>query len=410
MKCRSCQTTLKHIFIDLFNAPPSNSYLSESQLEAPEQYFPLKIYVCHECFLVQVEEYKKSTEIFSDEYAYFSSYSSSWLDHAKKYVDMIIPRLQLNMNSSVMEIASNDGYLLQNFVGMKIPCFGVEPTACTASAAKDKGVETLEMFFSVNTALDIKKKRGLQDLIIGNNVLAHVPDICDFIEGLSIVLSPHGSITLEFPHLLNLIEQNQFDTIYHEHFSYLSLVALDELFKRYGLEVYDVDELSTHGGSLRLYIKQVENQELIVNTSVKELIKQEITFGLNTIDGFGGFSDKIDILKNDFLSFLIDQSKLNKKVVAYGAAAKGNTLLNFCGVKGNRLIEYVVDASPHKQGKYLPGSHIPIVNEEELHKSQPDYVIILPWNLENEISSQLAYIRKWGGKFVVATPQLRVIE
>ncbi|MCL2206464.1 MAG: class I SAM-dependent methyltransferase [Fibromonadales bacterium] len=401
MKCRHCGKELQHEFIDLYNSPPSNSYLTKAQLNEPETMYPLKLYVCEHCFLVQIDEYKKSSDIFNSEYAYFSSYSSSWLEHAKKYVGMITEKLNLSKDSFAIEIASNDGYLLQYFKEKNIPCLGIEPTASTAKAAREKGIEVLEKFFGSSTAKALKQA----DLIIGNNVLAHVPDINDFVAGLKIALKPGGTITMEFPHLLNLINLNQFDTIYHEHFSYLSLIAVQKIFSSQGLKIYDVEELSTHGGSLRIYAAHDENAK----DSVDCVIKKEIVAGLGTIEGYRGFEEKVQKVKWDFIDFLLKAKKEEKKIAAYGAAAKGNTFLNYCGVKAD-IIDFVVDASPHKQGKYLPLSHIPIVSEDVLKQEKPDYVIILPWNLCEEITKQLSYVKAWGAQFVTAVPEVKKYE
>lgn len=403
MKCRFCNTELKHEFIDLLNSPPSNSYLTAEQLNEPEVYYPLKIYVCDNCFLVQVDEYKKSDDIFNAEYAYFSSVSTSWLKHSKEYVEMISDRLYLSENSHVVEIASNDGYLLQYFVQKKIPCLGIEPTASTAKAAKEKGIDVVEDFFGVRLAGTLKKA----DLILGNNVLAHVPDINDFVGGLKIALKPGGTVTMEFPHILNLIKYNQFDTIYHEHFSYLSLIAVERIFRENGLKIYDVEEIPTHGGSLRIYACHTDYQ-YDVTANVGNLIQKERTADLNSINGYSGLQKRAGRIKLNFISFLINAKNEGKKVAAYGAAAKGNTLLNFCGIK-NDLIEFVVDGAPSKQGKFLPGSHIPIVLESELKMLKPDYIIIFPWNIKDEIMNQLQYVKNWNCRFVIAIPELTVI-
>jgi len=405
MKCRHCGKELQHVFVDLYNSPPSNSYLTKEQLNEPEILYPLKLYVCEHCFLVQIDEYKKSTEIFNSEYAYFSSYSTSWLEHAKKYVDKITEKLNLDGSSFVVEIASNDGYLLQYFKEKNIPCLGIEPTASTAKAAREKGIEVLETFFNAAMAKTLKKA----DLILGNNVLAHVPDINDFVAGLKIALNPGGTITMEFPHLLNLINFNQFDTIYHEHFSYLSLITVQKIFNSQGLKIYNVEELPTHGGSLRIYAAHNENTLLAVDESVNNVLEKEKTAGLDTVEGYRGFEKKVKKIKWDFLEFLIKTGKEGKKIAAYGAAAKGNTFLNYCGVKSD-IIDFVVDASPHKQGKYMPLSHIPIVCEDVLKREKPDYIIILPWNLSDEIVRQLSYIGTWGAKLITAIPETRTVS
>lgn len=407
MNCRFCGTKLKHIFIDLINSPLSNSFLNKSDLLEPEVYYPLNIFVCHKCFLVQIEEYKKSNEIFNDTYHYYSSYSESWLKHSEKYVEEISNLLDLNSNSLVVEIASNDGYLLQYFLKKKIPCIGIEPAANVALKAKEKGIKVIVDYFGYNLAEKLLKESIHADLIVGNNVLAHVPDIRDFVKSLKMILKPLGTITIEFPHLLNLLRFNQFDTIYHEHFSYLSLFTVVKIFKEFGLDIYDVAEIETHGGSLRIYAKHIDNNSLIVTNRVDNVLKKEANSNLNNLSAYKGFQQEANKIKIEFMNFLVKSKIDNKKIVAYGAAAKGNTLLNFIGVK-NDFISFVVDRSPYKQNKYLPGSHIPIVNENRIVDFKPDYVIILPWNLTDEIVNQLDYIRDWGAKFVVAIPKLRI--
>ncbi len=406
MKCRFCGTTLTNEFIDLVNAPPSNAFLTEKQLNEPEIFYPLKLFVCHNCFLVQIDEYRDSKKIFNQNYAYFSSYSTSWLEHAKRYVEMIIDRFGFDENSQVIEIASNDGYLLQYFQLKQIPVLGIEPATNVAMSAQEKGIETIEDFFGVNLANRLVSQDRMADLIIGNNVFAHVPDVNDFVAGLKIVLKDKGVITLEFPHLMQLIEQNQFDTIYHEHFSYFSFSTAKLIFEKHGLELFDVEQISTHGGSLRIYGKHKDDASKITSSNVAALIKKEETRGMLTISYYKGFQGNVEKVKCDFVNFLLNQKKNGKKVAAYGAAAKGNTLLNYCGIKKD-LVEFVVDASPHKQGKFLPGSHIPVVKEHEITRWKPDYVLILPWNIKEEITEQLSYIRDWGGRFVTAVPELK---
>ena len=408
MQCRFCKTELKKLFIDLVNSPASNSFLTKAQLNEPEVFYPLKVYTCHKCFLVQVDEYKKSDAIFNNEYAYFSSYSKSWLQHAKLYTELMTARFDLNQKSKVIEIASNDGYLLQYFQQNAIPVLGIEPTANTADVAISKGIETIVDFFGTRLAKRLAAENTYADLLLGNNVLAHVPDIVDFVAGMEIVLAPHGVITMEFPHLMQLVDNNQFDTIYHEHFSYLSLYTAKEIFASQGLEIFDVDELPTHGGSLRIYAKHTADYTKPISPNVSELLKKEITKGINTLVYYDDFQIKALQIKLALLEFLINQKKNGKKIAAYGAAAKGNTLLNYCGIK-NDLIEYVVDASPHKQNKWLPASHIPVVNEKHLIESKPDYVIIFPWNLKDEIMDQLGYIKEWGAKFVIPVPGLQIL-
>ncbi|MCZ0860942.1 class I SAM-dependent methyltransferase [Methanocorpusculum sp. MG] len=409
MKCRFCGREIKETVIDLVNAPPSNAYLREEQLNDSEIYYPLKIMVCEHCWLVQVDEYASSADIFDDDYLYFSSYSSSWVEHARKYVEMIIPRLSLSSNSKVMEIASNDGYLLQFFVKSQIPCVGVEPSTSTIQEAAEKGVESIPEFFGTQLAKWIVDTRGKQNLIIGNNVLAHVPDINDFVEGLQISLARDGTITMEFPHLLNLLKYVQFDTIYHEHYSYLSLLSVQQIFSAHGLKIYDVEELPTHGGSLRIYACH-KSDDKPISSSVPSVLQSEIDYGLNTLDVYVTFRKQVENIRNDFLEFLIRLKKEKKCVVGYGAAAKGNTLFNYCGIKGNQMIYAVADASPHKQGRYLPGSHIPIISPEAIKNIKPDYLIIIPWNIKQEIMNQNAYIREWGGKFVTIIPRIEISE
>lgn len=407
MNCRFCNTPLKHVFIDLNNAPASNSFLTTIQLNEPETYYPLKVYTCDSCYLVQIDEYKKSDEIFNSEYVYFSSFSRSWLAHAKQYVDNITPRFNLNSSSLVVEIASNDGYLLQYFKEKQIPVLGIEPTKNTAAVAIAKGIETVTDFFGSQLANDLIKRNKGADLILGNNVLAHVPDIVDFVAGMKKMLNPNGVITMEFPHVLQLVKNNQFDTIYHEHFSYLSFYTIKQIFETQGLQMFDVEELPTHGGSLRIYAKHAENDSLPVISSVQKLIDKEIAKGINKIDYYTNFALKVEAIKLDLLSFLITQKSAGKKILAYGAAAKGNTLLNFCGIK-NDLIDFVVDANPAKQNKFLPGSHIPVVNESIIKELKPEYVIIFPWNIKDEVEKQLNYIKEWNGKFVTAIPKLEI--
>lgn len=408
MKCRFCSNDVTLPFMDLVNAPPSNSFLTRAQLGEPETYLPLKVFVCESCWLVQVDEVKKFDEIFNAEYAYFSSFSRSWLEHCEVYVSQMKSRLGLDTRSFVVEVASNDGYLLQFFVKAGIPCLGIEPTSGTAAAARRKGVETREVFWGQDAARQLVAGRGRCDLMLGNNVLAHVPDINDFVAGFGIALAPKGTLTFEFPHLLNLIRFSQFDTIYHEHFSYLSFGTARAVLAAHGLTVYDVDEIPTHGGSLRLYARHAGNEELSVTSSVEALEAKEVAAGLRSASGYQGLQRAADEIRSSLLGFLCEQRRAGHRVVAYGAAAKGNTLLNYCGLKGNDLIKFVVDASPHKQGLFLPGSHIAVVSEQELRDARPDFVVILPWNIRTEIEHQLSYIREWGGRFVTFVPELSV--
>ena len=409
MECRFCKTKLEHLFIDLVNSPASNSFLTPEQLNEPETFYPLKVYTCHKCFLVQVDEYKKSDAIFDSNYAYFSSYSKSWLKHASDYVDKMTDRYKYNEDSLVIEIASNDGYLLQYFLAKGIPVMGIEPTANTAEVAIGKGIKTIVEFFGTELADRLANHWDVRaDLILGNNVLAHVPDIVDFISGMKIILKPGGVITMEFPHLMQLVDNNQFDTIYHEHFSYLSFYTVKQLFAAQDLEVFDVDEIPTHGGSLRIYAKHEADNSKLVTERVEQLLRKEEDKGMDKLAYYDHFQQKAFKVKLALIEFLIEQKKAGKKVAAYGAAAKGNTLLNYCGIK-NDMIEFVVDASPHKQNKFLPASHIPVVEEEQLKQGKPDYIIILPWNLKEEIIGQLSYVRDWGAKFVIPIPELQVI-
>ncbi|MWV61242.1 class I SAM-dependent methyltransferase, partial [Helicobacter saguini] len=399
-KCRHCGAILQYEFIDLYHQAPSNSYLKKQDLDAAETLFPLKVYVCERCLLVQVPEYKHHSEIFNSEYAYFSSYSKAWLEHAKNYVDSITEKLKLDSKSLVIEIASNDGYLLQYFKLKKIPCLGIEPTHSTAKVAKAKGIEVIESFFSY----ELSKSLSKADLILGNNVLAHVPDINDFIKGVKYTLKPLASATFEFPHLLNLIRFNQFDTIYHEHFSYLSLVSLLNIFKSQGLKIYDVEELTTHGGSLRIYVAHIENN-IKISKNVEKILQKEKNYNLDSINGYIDFAKKCEKIKLDLLTFLLKLKRKKKKIIAYGAAAKGNTLLNFCGIKPD-LLPLIIDISPYKQNKFAPQSHIPIVSEDFLKEIKPQFILILAWNLSKEIITQLAYTSAWSAEFVIAIPHL----
>lgn len=407
MNCRYCDTSLTDVFVDLVNAPPSNSFLDEEQLNDPETFYPLKVFVCHQCFLVQVDEYKTSESIFGKEYVYFSSYSTSWLQHASNYVNKMIGRFGLNERSLIVELASNDGYLLQYFQQKKIPVLGIEPAAGPASVAQSRDINTMIEFFGAGLARKLADEGKYADLLLGNNVLAHVPDIRDFVRGMKIILKDRGVITMEFPHLMQLVENNQFDTIYHEHFSYLSFHTVRTIFESCGLDVFDVEELPTHGGSLRIYAKHRTDKSKLLHPRVRELLEKELSKGMNKIGFYRNFRKAVLKVKLDFVSFLLHQKANGRKVAGYGAAAKGNTLLNYCGIK-NDLLDYVADANPHKQHKFLPASHIPVVEEERLRRDQPDFVVIFPWNLKQEIVTQLSYIRDWGGKFVVPIPNLEI--
>lgn len=408
MNCRHCNNELTNEFADLGFSPPSNSFLTKAQLNEPETFYPLKIMVCEKCFLVQIDEFAKHDDIFNADYAYFSSFSSSWLAHAKAYTQMMTGRFAFNNQSQVIEIASNDGYLLQYFKEQDVPVLGIEPTANTAAAATAKGIDTVVDFFGVRLANQLVAKGTKADLLLGNNVLAHVPDINDFVGGLKILLNADGVITFEFPHLLQLIDKNQFDTIYHEHFSYLSLIAVKQIFEQHGLQIFDVEEVTTHGGSLRIFAKHAADITKAIASHVQQILDKEIAFGLTSLAVYKSYQQKAEKVKNDFTKFLIDAKNQGKTVAGYGAAAKGNTLLNFAGIKKD-LLQFVVDASPHKQNKFLPGVHIPVLDESNIRSVKPDYVVILPWNLKEEISTQLNYIKEWGGRFVVAVPELKII-
>lgn len=404
MNCRHCATPLRHVFLDLGFAPPSNAYLEVADLTRPERYYPLKLRVCAQCWLVQTEDYAQADELFRPDYAYFSSVSKSWLAHAAHYVEKVREDFSLDANSHVIEVASNDGYLLKNFVAAGIPCLGIEPTASTAAAAEALGIPVRREFFGQALAEKLVAQGKAADLVLGNNVYAHVPDINDFTAGLRTVLKPGGVVTLEFPHLLNLIEQNQFDTVYHEHYSYLSLYTVAQIFARAGLRVWDVEKLPTHGGSLRVYGCREEDARSS-RDSVAALLREEENHGLRQLDTYQRFQERADRAKDELLQFLIEQKRLGRKVAAYGAAAKGNTLLNYAGVKPD-LLPFVCDAAPSKQGKYMPGSHLPICPPEALAAFHPDVVLILPWNIAAEVTQQLAALRQAGAEFVTAIPAL----
>lgn len=407
MKCRHCGTDLLLPLIDLGSAPPSNAYLTEETLKAPEKWFPLKVLVCNQCWLAQTEDYAGAEELFDADYAYFSSFSTSWLKHAEQYVADMTSRLNLNSKSNVVEVAANDGYLLQYVKAKGIPCLGVEPTASTAAAAKEKGLEIVEEFFGVELADKLVTMGKQADLTVANNVLAHVPNINDFVAGFTRLLKPNGVATFEFPHLMQLVKHTQFDTIYHEHFSYLSLTAVNQIFDHNGLQVFDVQEISTHGGSLRIFAQRKDQGQHHVNAAVGELLTRESTTGVTTEAYYANFQQRANRVKHDLIDFLIKAKREGKKVMAYGAAAKGNTLLNYAGVRPD-LLSAVIDLNPAKQNKYLPGSRIPIVDESIISQQKPDYVLILPWNLRKEVTEQLKYIREWGGKFVTAVPSLEI--
>lgn len=404
--CRFCGAELQQTFVDLGMSPLCESYLAAADLNQGEIYYPLHAYVCSRCFLVQLEEYESGENIFSD-YAYFSSYSDSWLNHCEKYCASMIKRLDLDEKSSVLEVASNDGYLLQYFVQANIPVLGIEPAANVAKVASDKGIPTIVRFFGTQLARELALKGHAADLIAGNNVLAQVPGLNDFVEGLRIALKPEGVLTLEFPHLLRLIEHNEFDTIYHEHYSYFSLLTIVKILEHHRLLVFDVDELPSHGGSLRVYACRAESRSHLVGQSVHKIIEKEEKAGLNSVEGYKRFGQQVKQTKFALVDFLLKAYREGKSVAGYGAPGKSATLLHYCGI-GKDLIEYTVDRSPHKQGRFLPGSHIPIHHPDRIGETKPDYVVILPWNLKDEIMQQMQFIREWGGRFVVPIPEVTV--
>jgi SAM-dependent methyltransferase len=404
--CRFCGAAVEAVFADLGMSPLANSYLPPEAVNSMEPFYPLRALVCGECFLVQLEEFQTPERIFSD-YAYFSSYSSSWLDHSRRYSEQMIARLDLGDSSHVIEIASNDGYLLQFFHERQIPVLGIEPAANVAKVALQKGIPTLVEFFGEDTARSLAKESAA-DLLLGNNVLAHVPDLNDFVAGMKILLKAGGVITMEFPHLMRLIEENQWDTIYHEHFSYFSFLTVSRVFEAHGLRLFDVEELPTHGGSLRIYGAHAEDREKPETDAARELRERERAAGLEELDTYLGYGRRVERDKRQILGFLIDLKEQGLSVVGYGAPAKGNTLLNYCGV-GRDFVDYTCDLNPHKQGHFLPGSHIPIRSPEAIREERPDVVLILPWNLKDEIVEQLAFIREWGGRFAARTPELALI-
>jgi 2-polyprenyl-3-methyl-5-hydroxy-6-metoxy-1,4-benzoquinol methylase len=405
-KCRFCDKDLIYTFADLGLSPLSNSYLKVEQLQTMEPFYPLHAYVCEKCHLVQLQEFQSPENIFGD-YAYFSSYSESWLKHVKDYTGLMIKRFGFDANSHVVEIASNDGYLLQYFKEKDIPVLGIEPAANVAKAAREGGIPTIVKFFGVRTAKELAGEGKQADLLIGNNVLAHVPDLNDFVEGMKILLKPQGIITVEFPHLMRLMEENQFDTIYHEHFSYFSFLTVNKVFAAHGLDIFDVEEIPTHGGSLRIYACHAEDRSKSAGQRVKKLIDKETAAGFGTLEKYLSFNERVKRIKQDILLFMIGAKREGKTIAGYGAPAKGNTLLNYCGIRTD-FIDYTVDRSPHKQGKYLPGTHIPIHHPDRIKETKPDYLIILPWNLRDEIMDQMANIRVWGGKFVVLIPKATI--
>ena len=406
-RCRFCDSPLEHTFINLGKSPLCESFLAAEQLNLMEPFYPLHAYVCAECFLVQLQEYVTGEKIFT-EYAYFSSYSDSWLAHARRYTDKMIGELALSADSQVIEVASNDGYLLQYFVERGVPSLGIEPAANVAKVAIDKGVPTRVEFFGVALAEELKRGGMQADLLLGNNVLAQVDDINDFVAGLAIALKPRGVITIEFPHLMQLVEQCQFDTIYHEHFSYFSFVAAERIFAAHGLVLFDVEELPTHGGSLRIYARHAGDDTKPVNDRALSLRQREVDAGLLSLDYYASFARRVEMVKRDLLEFLVDAKRRGRRIVGYGAPGKGNTLLNYCGIRTD-FLEFTVDRSPYKQGKFLPGTEIPIKHPDAIREARPDYVLILPWNLKDEIAEQLTYVRDWGGRLVVPIPRVEVL-
>jgi len=407
MNCRHCDTPLVLPFVDLGAAPPSNAYLTKKALTRREIHYPLKVMVCGNCRLVQTEDTADAGELFDAEYAYFSSFSPSWVKHAETYIDAMVKRFRLGPESHVVEIAANDGYLLQFVKQRAIPCTGVEPTASTAAAAREKGIEIVEEFFGVELAEKLVANGKQADLTAANNVLAHVPDINDFVAGFTRLLKPAGVATFEFPHLLNLLRENQFDTIYHEHFSYLSLTAVNRIFAKNGLTIFDVQTLPTHGGSLRVFARRTDGDPRVISQAVADTLESEKLAGILEDNAYTDFQAKADKVKDDLVAFLIATKRAGKRVAAYGAAAKGNTLMNYAGIRPD-LISFVVDLNPAKQNKFMPGSRIPIVAEIRVREDKPDFIVILPWNLRDEVIGQLQYIREWGGQFVTAVPELQI--
>ena len=407
MMCRNCKSKLDYLLIDLGECPPSNSYLNNANLKDKEKYFPLKVYICEQCWLVQTYDTNKADQLFTETYSYLSSYSKTWLDHTTKYVNDITKKLLLNDKSLVIEVASNDGCLLKNFLELKIPCIGIEPTMSTAKVAKANGITVFENFFNYEFSEELRKNKILPDLMIANNVLAHVPDINDFLKGFENLVKDDGVITFEFPHLLKMINEIQFDTIYHEHFSYLSLLTCKNIFHQNGLKIFDVEKIKTHGGSLRVYAQKKSGKRK-VSSKVEEVLNEEKSQGISTKDFYKNFSTKSKSIIDQMLKFLTEKKEINKKVIGYGAAAKANTLINFAKIDKS-LIKYVVDKNPMKQNKFLPGSHIPIFSVERIIQDKPDYVVIFPWNLKLEIMEQLHFIRNWNAKFVIFQPKLEII-
>jgi hypothetical protein len=404
--CRFCNSTLEHTLVDLGMSPLCESFLSSEQLNRMEPFYPLHVYVCQTCYLAQLEEYVSPEEIFN-EYAYFSSYADSWLQHAKNYANLMIERFDINKDSLVVELASNDGYLLQNFVQQGVPALGIEPAKNVAKVAIEKGIPTIVEFFGEKLAKDLVAQGKKADLLLGNNVLAQVPDLNDFVQGIKILLNTQGIVTIEFPHLVRLMEENQFDTIYHEHFSYFSFISAEKIFAAHGMTLFDVEELPTHGGSLRIYARHVEDQTKPISERVIELRSREEKLGLTSMDTYSAFSEQVKETKRKLLEFLIKVKREGKTVCGYGAPGKGNTLLNYCGIRTD-FLDFTVDRNPYKHGKFLPGTHIPIFPTDKIREIRPDYLFILPWNFKEEIMEQQSYIREWGGQFIVPIPEVKV--
>jgi len=406
-KCRLCEVTLKHSFVNLGMSPLANSYLEFKQLQKMEPFYPLHVYVCENCYLVQLQEFEAPDNIFS-QYAYFSSYSETWLEHAKIYTQLMIERFGLDSDSEVIELGSNDGYLLRYFREMNIPVLGIEPAKNVAKVAEAAGIPTVVTFFGSEVATRLRREGSQADLLVGNNVLAHVPALNDFVEGMRILLKPQGLITMEFPHLMQLVAGNQFDTIYHEHFSYFSFISVKKVFAKQGLSIFDVEELPTHGGSLRIYARHAEDQTKPVSQRVLDLHEREVDAGFTELSSYLSFGERVKKTKRNILDFMIRAKEEKGIIVGYGAPAKGNTLLNYCGI-GTDFIEYTVDLNPYKQGRFLPGSHIPIYSPEKIMETKPDYLLILPWNLKDEIMQQMNFVRDWGCKFLLLIPEVEVV-
>jgi len=406
--CRFCQATLEETFCDLGMSPLSNAFLDAQRTQQMEPFYPLHAYVCGSCFLVQLQEFESPQHIFAEDYAYFSSYAQTWLDHARAYVEYMRQRFGYGGSSQVVEIASNDGYLLQYFKAAGVPVLGIEPAENVAKVARAAGIPTVSRFFGADFARELVAEGRQADLLLGNNVLAHVPGLNDFVEGMKILLKPGGVITMEFPHLLRLMQENQFDTIYHEHFSYFSFITVERVFASHGLKLFDVEELPTHGGSLRIFAAHRDNAAIAVSQRTAQLRERELAYGMGGLDVYRGFAEQVKETKRALLEFLIGARREGKTVVGYGAPAKGNTLLNYCGIRSD-FIDYTVDRSPHKQGRFLPGTHIPVFHPDRIRETRPDYVLILPWNLRDEVMEQMRGIREWGGRFVIPIPRVQVV-